>query len=71
MLFTMSIDKRNRNYTQLVAMLFEDDVLSCELFNWSNHNYSSTSTTISSVNIKENEANYEVEVAAPGWRKKI
>ena len=65
----MSIFKRNGNNSQLVPMLF-DDVLTRELFNWGNHNYSSTSTTVPSVNIKENAENYEVEVAAPGMEKK-
>ena len=46
-----------------------DDFFSRELFNWGNNNYSSTLSTIPSVNIKENPQNFEVEVAAPGMEK--
>jgi HSP20 family protein len=47
-----------------------DDFFGRELFNWGNNNYSSTSTTMPSVNIRETNNNYEVEVAAPGMDKK-
>jgi len=40
-----------------------------ELLNWDNKNYSSTSTTVPAVNIKENADTFEVEVAAPGMTK--
>jgi len=40
-----------------------------ELLNWDNKNYSSTSTTVPAVNIKENADSFEVEVAAPGMAK--
>lgn len=66
----MSIVKRN-NGSLLPAnprTLF-DDFFSRELFNWGNNNYSSTLSTFPSVNIKENEHNFEVEVAAPGMEK--
>lgn len=66
----MSIVKRN-NGSLLPAhprTLF-DDFFSRELFNWGNNNYSSTLSTIPSVNIKENPQNFEVEVAAPGMEK--
>jgi len=49
-------------------MLF-DDFFNRELFNWGNHNFSSTMTTVPSVNIKENPDSFEVEVAAPGMDK--
>jgi len=47
-----------------------DDFFGRELFNWGNGNYSSTSTTMPSINIRETADNYEVEVAAPGMDKK-
>jgi HSP20 family protein len=47
-----------------------DDFFGRELFNWGNNNYSSTSTTMPSVNIRETSDNFEVEVAAPGMDKK-
>jgi HSP20 family protein len=46
-----------------------DDFFSRELFNWGNNNYSSTLTTLPSVNIRENPENFVVEVAAPGMEK--
>ena len=66
----MSIVKRN-NGSLLPAnprTLF-DDFFSRELFNWGNNNYSSTLSTLPSVNIKENPQSFEVEVAAPGMEK--
>lgn len=66
----MSIVKRN-NGSLLPAStrtLF-DDFFSRELFNWGNTNFSSTLTTVPSVNIKENDNHFEVEVAAPGMEK--
>jgi len=66
----MSIVKRN-NGSLLPAnprALF-DDFFSRELFNWGNTNFSSTLTTVPSVNIRENDQNFEVEVAAPGMEK--
>ncbi|MDQ1095559.1 MULTISPECIES: Hsp20/alpha crystallin family protein [Chryseobacterium] len=67
----MSIVKRN-NGSMLPAApraLF-DDFFGRELFNWGNNNFSSTMTTVPSVNIRENTENFEVEVAAPGMDKK-
>ena len=46
-----------------------DDFFGRELFNWDNSNFSSTSTTVPSVNIRETEDNFEVEMAAPGMQK--
>jgi HSP20 family protein len=66
----MSIVKRN-NGSLLPAnprTLF-DDFFSRELFNWGNNNYSTTLSTLPSVNIKEDAQNFEVEVAAPGMEK--
>ncbi|WP_294226905.1 Hsp20/alpha crystallin family protein [uncultured Chryseobacterium sp.] len=66
----MSIVKRN-NGSLLHAgtrTLF-DDFFSRELFNWGNTNFSSSLTTVPSVNIKENDNHFEVEVAAPGMQK--
>ncbi len=67
----MSIVKRN-NGSMLPASsraLF-DDFFSRELFNWGNTNFSSTLTTVPSVNIRESDESFEVEVAAPGMEKK-
>lgn len=61
--------RKNENNIPALPGLFED-FLSRELFNWENSNFSSTSTTVPSINIKETNENYEVEVAAPGLDKK-
>ncbi len=66
----MSIVKRNNgSLLPANARTLFDDFFSRELFNWGNNNFSSTLTTIPSVNIKENPDNFEVEVAAPGMEK--
>jgi HSP20 family protein len=62
----MSLVKRNG--TTFPALF--DDFFGRELFNWGNSNFSSTSTTVPSVNIKETTENFEVEMAVPGMEKK-
>jgi HSP20 family protein len=64
----MSIVKRNANFPSFPSLF--DDLFSRELFNWNNSNFSSTSTTVPSVNIKETDEHFEVEMAAPGMDKK-
>ncbi len=48
---------------------FFDRFLNNEMFDWSSRNYSNTNTTLPSVNIKESDDDFEVEVAAPGLTK--
>ena len=50
-----------------VSRFFDDDWNS--LFDWTNRNYSNTATTLPSVNVKENDDEYIVEMAAPGMKK--
>jgi HSP20 family protein len=64
----MSLIKRNGETFPAFPALF-DDFFGRELFNWGNNNYSSTSTTMPSVNIKETTDSFEVEMAAPGMQK--
>lgn len=61
--------QRNGNHTPGFHRSFFDDIFGRELFNWENNNFSTTSTTLPSVNIKETKDTYEVEVAAPGLEK--
>ncbi|MCV9927079.1 Hsp20/alpha crystallin family protein [Flavobacterium sp. LS1R49] len=63
----LSIRKNGDNSQSFPTLI--DEFFGRELFNWGNSNFSSTSTTIPSINIKENNENYEVEVAAPGMDK--
>jgi len=65
----MNLIKRNGSQVPGFKSLFFDDIFGRELFNWENNNFSSTSTTLPSVNIKETAGSYEVEVAAPGMDK--
>jgi HSP20 family protein len=46
-----------------------DHFLASDLFDWSNRHFSSTETTLPSVNIKESTEAFEVELAAPGFVK--
>lgn len=46
-----------------------DRFLEGDAFDWANKNFSDTNTTLPSVNIKENDEQFEVEVAAPGFEK--
>lgn len=48
----------------LFDRFFEND-----LFDWTTRNFSNTNTTLPSVNIKEDQDGYEVEMAAPGFGK--
>lgn len=65
----MSIVKRNQWPFNDMPALF-NDVFTRDLWNWGTENNSSTNTTIPSINVKETNDNFEVEVAAPGMSKK-
>jgi len=49
---------------------FFDRFFENDMFDWSNRNFSTTNTTLPSVNIKEGNEGFEVEMAAPGLTKK-
>lgn len=57
--------KFSSQYPQLFDRFFDNNWM-----DWSNSNYSTTNTTLPSVNIKESENDFVVEVAAPGFDKK-
>lgn len=50
-----------------VSRFFDDDWDT--LFDWTSRNFSKTDTTLPSVNVKENEDAFIVEMAAPGMKK--
>lgn len=60
----MSLVRFSGNYPSVFDRFFDNS-----MFDWSNRNYSTTNTTIPSVNIKESADDFEVEVAAPGFGK--
>lgn len=48
---------------------FIDDFFSKDLFDWSNKNFSAEGSTLPSVNVKETNADFQIEMAAPGLNK--
>ncbi|GAB3278971.1 Hsp20/alpha crystallin family protein [Larkinella harenae] len=64
----MSLIKRNGALPTAFPALF-DDFFGRDLFNWNSRNFSSTQTSLPSVNIKETADAFEVEMAAPGMEK--
>jgi HSP20 family protein len=61
----MAIVRFSNQFPTFFDRFFEND-----LFDWNNRNYSTTDTTLPSVNIKESVDDFEVELAAPGFAKK-
>lgn len=55
-------------FSNLMPSVF-DRFFEGDAFDWANKNFSDTNTTLPSVNIKENDEQFEVEVAAPGFEK--
>lgn len=46
-----------------------DRFFDTDLFDWTSKNYSKTNTTLPSVNVKENDNEFAIEVAVPGFEK--
>jgi HSP20 family protein len=61
---TMSLVRLSNQLPTMFDRFFEND-----LFDWSNRHFSTTDTTLPSVNIKESPDEFEVELAAPGFVK--
>ncbi len=61
----MSLVRFSNQFPSLFDRFFEND-----MFDWSNRNFSTTNTTLPSVNIKEDSNGFNVEMAAPGLTKK-
>lgn len=64
----MTLIKRN-SYFPVLPKLF-DDIFTRDFFDWGTQNYSNTNTTLPSVNIREDNDAFIVEMAAPGMEKK-
>lgn len=64
----MTLAKLSNNWYPTVPSwidrLFEGD-----LMDWNNSNFSLTNSTLPAVNVKENENEFHVEVAAPGMKR--
>ncbi|MDO9615709.1 MAG: Hsp20/alpha crystallin family protein [Bacteroidota bacterium] len=61
----MALMKFQDQFPSMFNRFFEND-----LFDWTSRNFSNTNTTLPSVNIKEDENGFEVDMAAPGFEKK-
>lgn len=67
----MAIARWNGNKRNLPSLPnWFDDFWNRNFFDLDNRNFSAVDSTLPSVNVKETEDNYEVEVAAPGMDKK-
>ncbi len=55
----------SKQFPSVFSRFFDND----DMFDWSNRHFSETNTTLPSVNIKENDDDYLVEMAAPGLKK--
>ena len=64
----MSIIKKNNGFSTDMPALF-NDLFTRDLWNWGLSNNSVTNTTIPAINIREDNDNFYVEVAAPGMTK--
>jgi HSP20 family protein len=64
----MSLVKGNSHMFPDMPGLF-NDFLSRDFWNWGLGNNSTTNTTIPAVNVREDNDNFYVEVAAPGMKK--
>ncbi len=64
----MTLAKLSNNWFPSVPSLF-DRFFDGELMDWNSSNYSSTDTTLPAVNVKENENEFLIDVAAPGLKK--
>ena len=48
---------------------FFDDFFTKDLFDWNDKNFSAMDSTLPSVNVKQNDDEFEIELAAPGMKK--
>lgn len=64
----MTLVKSSERFFPTLPSFF-DNLLTRDLMDWNNSNFSGTNTTLPAVNIKENEDSFVIEVAAPGLTK--
>lgn len=63
----MTLMKRTQAFPSIPSLL--DNLWSRDWMDWSNLNFSDTNTTLPAVNVKENENEFNIELAAPGMKK--
>ena len=52
------------SFPSLIDRFFDED-----LMDWNTRNFAGTDSTLPAVNVKENENEYQIDVAAPGLKK--
>lgn len=57
-------DTRFPSFPSFINRFFEGD-----LMDWTNRNFAGTNSTMPAVNVKENDNEYQIEVAAPGMKR--
>ncbi len=60
--------KRNGNFPSMNT--FVDDFFSKDIFDWTERNFAALGSNLPSANLKETDGKLEVELAAPGMKKK-
>lgn len=63
----MTLIKRNPNVPAFAN--FFDDFFAKDLFNWNDKNFADFGHTLPSVNVKETDKNFDIELAVPGMKK--
>lgn len=64
----MTLAKLSNNWSPSFPSL-SDRFIEGDMMDWNTWNFAGTNSTLPAVNVKENENNYELEVAAPGMKK--
>jgi len=64
----MTLAKFTDNLFPSIPSIF-NDVFGKDLMDWNNWNFAEENTTLPAVNIKENDNEYNIEMAAPGLKK--
>ena len=62
-----SLIKKTENFPYFGSLF--DDFFSKDVFDWNAKNFSQMGSTLPSVNVKETESDFQVELAAPGMKK--
>nr|WP_321409376.1 Hsp20/alpha crystallin family protein [uncultured Carboxylicivirga sp.] len=63
----MTLARLNNRFPSMPSIF--DRFFDGELMDWNNSNFSSTNTTMPAVNVKENDNEFSIDVAAPGMKK--
>jgi len=65
----MTLARLTNNWLPSVPSMF-DRMFEGDLMDWNTWNFAGTNSTLPAVNVKENDNEYSIEVAAPGLSKK-